>query len=747
MNKKGFTVVELVVSFALTMVVVIMLLQVVSIVKNLYVNDGIKTELLNKQAAMSKRINEDLNTNIIKTAFRCGTGCINFVYENNTSSKLIIDKDKSLFTFGNYTTKLVSGSSFGNINVTNETFNNIDYGKNDSIITINVPIKHKLLGDDDYGINVIYQYDSRTTSIADILLDEQNIDKGGIIVLKGSKNMLVNYNSTWVDPGYYIISSDGTVTEGPSSGISGTVDTTSLTSQEITYTATINGKTVTAKRTVTVIRNQVDFDYTGSHQLFNTPQTGTYKIELWGASGGSSSSSDFGKGAYTSGNIALGKNSKLYVYVGQKGINGTRRTSSTDISPAKAVTFNGGGAGGNAGGPYTSSGTTHNYYNGASGGGATDIRLEYGDWDDFNSLKTRIMVAAGGAGNASSSSHGGTINGIIGTPVSGYDSYVGTKATQISGNAFGKGGNGSDAPSEYCPGQPGGGGGYYGGGGAKSSGGSCYIHPASGGSSYISGHSDCNSISSQSTSSNIIHLGLGTKHYSGLYFTNMKMIDGASSMPSYTSSGNMTGNTGDGHARISLLSNTTTGVIYTGVISSDNNTYTFDGKKLPIKEQYGATWLRIFHQNSKSGTVVFTSDSEVLNTDTQDKQSVLDKIDVFKGNDDKFEFLLEYPQLSGYNRWKQSEKPQDENIANGNTDATATGYEAISISWSDNYWGGLTLSTSSSTYIDGSVGSGYWCYAIGTKVPYQTGMPSSNSSVSGSVDLWVRIDDYLDKNS
>lgn len=745
MNKKGFTVVELVVSFALTMVVVVMLLQVVSIVKTLYITNGIKTELLNKQAAMSKRINENLNTNTIKTAIRCGTGCINFIYEDNTSDKLVVDKNNSLFTFGNYTTKLISGSSFGNINVSNETFNNVDNGKNDSIITISVPIKHKLLGDNDYGVNVVYQYDSRTTSIADILLDEQNLNDQGTIVLKGSKSMLVNYNSTWVDPGYYIVTNDGSITEGPASGISGTVDTSSLTSQVITYSATVNGKTISTERTVTVIKNQIDFDYTGSHQIFYTPQTGTYKIELWGASGGTSSSSETGKGAYTSGTIALGKNSKLYVYVGQKGINGIRKTVSSNISPSNKVTFNGGGSGGNAGGPYTSSGTTNIYYNGASGGGATDVRLSYGSWNDFNSLKTRIMVASGGAGI--SSGHGGTINGMIGEPVSGYSSYAGTKATQISGNAFGIGGNGEDAPSQYCHGQAGGGGGYYGGGGAKASGGSCYMHPASGGSSYISGYPECNSISSESTSSNIIHLGLGTKHYSGLYFTNMTMINGASSMPSYSTTGNMTGNTGDGHARITLLSNTTSGTIYTGTISNSNNIYTYDGKKLPIKEQYGATWLRVFHHNSKSGTVLFTSDSEVLNSDTQNKQSILNKIDVFKGNDDKYEFLLEYPQISGYNRWKQSERPQDDNLADGNSDAKATGYEAISISWSGNDWGGLTLSTTpDSTYIDGSVGSGKWYYSIGAKKAYKNGIPAPDgSSLSGTVDLWIRIDDYLDK--
>ena len=33
------------------------------------------------------------------------------------------------------------------------------------------------------------------------------------------------------------------------------------------------------------------------------------------------------------------------------------------------------------------------------GGGATDVRLTPGEWNNFDSLKSRIMVAAGGGGN------------------------------------------------------------------------------------------------------------------------------------------------------------------------------------------------------------------------------------------------------------------------------------------------------------------------------------------------------------
>ena len=63
----------------------------------------------------------------------------------------------------------------------------------------------------------------------------------------------------------------------------------------------------------------------------------------------------------------------------------------------REVSFNGGGYGG-YGSPY-----------GYSGGGASDIRLIDGDWDNLESLKSRVMVAGGGGGvaNATYNTAGG----------------------------------------------------------------------------------------------------------------------------------------------------------------------------------------------------------------------------------------------------------------------------------------------------------------------------------------------------
>nr|MCR4580971.1 hypothetical protein [Bacilli bacterium] len=307
-----------------------------------------------------------------------------------------------------------------------------------------------------------------------------------------------------------------------------------------------------------------DFDYTGSYQEFTAPYTGRYTVEAWGASGGDGDSTYVGgKGGYTSGTIDLTKGTKLYIYVGGAGTtNGSSGAAvgsnwtSTRYLPA-AGGYNGGGTSGNQG-----------IYNG-SGGGATDVRLVSGNYNDFDSLKSRIMVAAGGGGGAhydssTNAGNGGSAGGLNGYDgegpvVSGWSRIGGGAAQNTTGYdkgevlaGFGQGGSTNEAFRVTG----GGGGGYYGG-----SAGGDYGAGGGGGSSFISGKEGCNAISNQSTDSSIVHTGQ-PNHYSGKVFTDTQMIDGmgyvwTSSKGEYVgqiqpdgSSSN--GHSGNGHARITL---------------------------------------------------------------------------------------------------------------------------------------------------------------------------------------------------
>lgn len=193
----------------------------------------------------------------------------------------------------------------------------------------------------------------------------------------------------------------------------------------------------------------------GQEYIVPFGQAGWYKIELWGAAGASSSSAQGGSGAYTSGIIYLEENTLLFFYVGGKGSG-----------------RNGGANGGGAGNG-----------DGRGGGGATDVRLVGGAWNNTDSLNSRIMVAGGGGGANN------TLAGQNATTLEGYTSSNandGKSGTQIAGgtsaqtNADAQGQKGIGGKG-YSGGS-GGGSGYYGGGGGKSN------RLGGGGSSFIAGY-------------------------------------------------------------------------------------------------------------------------------------------------------------------------------------------------------------------------------------------------------------------
>ena len=272
-------------------------------------------------------------------------------------------------------------------------------------------------------------------------------------------------------------------------------------------------------------------------------------MECWGAQGGTLNRDNIlgGNGGYVFGKLSVNSATIFYVYVGQVGSNPDFSTSY--YSP---ISFNGGGQvlhlEKKTGGKKDDVGS--------SGGGATDIRLTNGTWDNFNSLKSRIMIAGGGGGSGYHSS-AAYLPGV-GGGLNGQDAY-GSRIWTFAGTGGGQthGGIGYDGSSTYVDmngvlgkggkgygeydGGGGGGGGYYGGSGGV-------VDSGSGGSSFISGHTGCNAISSSSTSTNIVHTGQ-PNHYSGYVFTNTVMKAGNEVMPSPTG-GTETGHSGNGYCKI-----------------------------------------------------------------------------------------------------------------------------------------------------------------------------------------------------
>ena len=277
------------------------------------------------------------------------------------------------------------------------------------------------------------------------------------------------------------------------------------------------------------------FDYTGSYQTFVAPVKGRYKLEVWGAQGGyRSDASKGGKGGYATGSIVLNAGDTLYIYVGGSGSTGTCENSICTGG------FNGGG--------YRS------VYKG--GGGATDMRFLGSDNPLVQqSLLSRVIVAGGGGSDGSTSQAGGDGGGASGVAATGgygtggfggtqtgftTSNTVATSQSVTNGNnyaGFGFGGYGTFQNNGYGGA---GGGGWYGGVGIVPDSGGDDERGGGGGSGFVY---DSNSLATLPSDYLV---------QSRYILSATSIVAGNASMPNHEGTGNMTGNSGNGYAKITL---------------------------------------------------------------------------------------------------------------------------------------------------------------------------------------------------
>lgn len=267
--------------------------------------------------------------------------------------------------------------------------------------------------------------------------------------------------------------------------------------------------------------------YSGFMKSITLPK-GQYKLECWGAQGGSYNTTyPGGKGGYSAGTLILSNKTIFYLYVGGQGNNYNSNSSKGTTTGG----FNGGGAV-----------TSYGYR--SSGGGGTDIRLKN------DSLYARVIVAGGGGGASPNyiTWPGGVGGGITGFGCNNSNTtntqYGGVGGTQTAGGAkgtatnygangsFGQGGNYDIPNSSYYYYGSGGGGGWYGGGSAAGIGG--------GGSGYMY------------TSSSASYYPSGCLLDSSYYLTNATTLAGNAAFTSPTGTSE-TGHAGNGYIRITVI--------------------------------------------------------------------------------------------------------------------------------------------------------------------------------------------------
>ena len=111
--------------------------------------------------------------------------------------------------------------------------------------------------------------------------------------------------------------------------------------------------------------------------------------------------------------------------------------------------------------------------------------------------------------------------------------------------------------------------------------------------------------------------------------------------------------------------------------------------------------------------------------------SRLNTMEQFRLADGTFELEISWPGTwDSVNHWAQSSSPLNS--------GAVTGYRAINVAHTDNYWGGLERSTADDyTLLDGSVNHANWYYSIGNAINYNGGIPGPNDRPASVAELRV----------
>ena len=220
-----------------------------------------------------------------------------------------------------------------------------------------------------------------------------------------------------------------------------TVSTTNVSSYATANSAKIGNGHARISKEETQQSNTTKFDYTGNEQEYVAPETGTYKLETWGASGGNATNTYIGGyGGYSSGYVTLNKGDVLYINVGETG----KTVFGSNCN--NTGTYNGGGS------CYVSDGLGNLGESYGSGGGATHIATKSGILSILSSSIDSILIVSGGGGGGEYYNHdnqyistasGGSAGGFVGNDSYSLYRVFNSSIVDVSSNA-GKGGSQSE---------------------------------------------------------------------------------------------------------------------------------------------------------------------------------------------------------------------------------------------------------------------------------------------------------------
>lgn len=169
-TEKGFTIVEILLSFSLAIIVLIYIFNVLAQLKNLYTEDGIRSQLLVKQSGVVKEIENEINGKTIESIVAINDISKQghrILFSDGSNADLYIDSKNRVVTFGEHKVQFIEGTEIGLPVVRIVRTDDMPENANNAVAFISFSIKHKLV-DGDYGIRVAYPFDDRVNRIPEI---------------------------------------------------------------------------------------------------------------------------------------------------------------------------------------------------------------------------------------------------------------------------------------------------------------------------------------------------------------------------------------------------------------------------------------------------------------------------------------------------------------------------------------------------------------------------------------------------
>ena len=162
-GNKGFTTVELITSFALASVIMIILFNVIIIMKDNLSDIKAKTNMLVGKDNLSYNINKRLKEKELATLTTCADSdkCYLFTYSDSSSDKLIYDSTDSIISFNNYTFEIADDIEVLEPTIT-EYYDPMSSTTYNGYFLITIPIT---LDEKDYSIKIVKHINSNDVNI------------------------------------------------------------------------------------------------------------------------------------------------------------------------------------------------------------------------------------------------------------------------------------------------------------------------------------------------------------------------------------------------------------------------------------------------------------------------------------------------------------------------------------------------------------------------------------------------------